>query len=215
MVVRTFKLKDIKNYEETNRCSLLDFIYNPSILGTLALISLGNGCCGEEEATKILEDSLEKGYGLIDIYTEVRVQLFGEKSVDTEASSEDLIDISTFKTLTELYNSFYFNIFKGTNRVGYLEFWEMSTSDIYKLFDVINIQKVNELNERLYEIYMAAALNSAAVCGKLPKQVPTVKPATSKDKNIKNKKQRLEMQVAAMKSMGEVHNKNFVMRGGT
>ena len=215
MVIRSFKLKNIKEYEETNHISLLDFIYNISITGTIVFISLGNGCCSDEEATSILEESLNSEYSLTDIYKEIRIQLFGEKSVDEKAKDEEVMDISEFKTLTELYSSFYFNIFKGTNRVSYIEFWEMSTSDIYRLFEIINIQRINELNERLYELYIAAGLNSAGVWGKLPKNPPAVKPPKSKNESKKHKEQRLKMEVARLKAMGQAHNQKIVhMRGG-
>lgn len=215
MIIRQYKLKDIKNYEDTTHESILDFIFKPSFHGTVTLVSLGNNCINLDDAGNLLDNYIAQGHTFFEVLQESQKLLLGEKSVDTEAKEEEVIDISKFKTLTDLYNHFYLDIFKGTNRVSYIEFWELTTTDMYRLFDIINIQKINEFNEELYKMYIAAGLNGAGHWGKLPKHPPTVKIPKNKKESKEEKQNRLKMEVAQLKSMGQLHNAAIIgKRGG-
>lgn len=202
MLIRSFKLKNIKEYEENNRISLLDYILNPSITGIVTFISLGNGCCELEEADRILDEYTESGGTLDDLIIEITKAIFGEKSLDSKAKN-DTLDITEYKTLTDIFSTFYWELKKL--KIGYAEFWDMSTTELYRISEVLEAQMINEFNNEIYKLYIAGGFNGQGVWGKLPPKVPQVSPK-------KNKADKLKDNIESLKRMGEQNNKKW--KGG-
>lgn len=209
MIVTSFKMKDIKEYENKTKESLISIIYNRPRFDTIVtLVSLGNQCNSRDEACELMDDYESQGYSLLDIITDIRKLLLGEKSVDKNADEKDLIDVSEFKTLTEMYTSFYWKL--KESGLGYNEFWDMTTTELYNAIDHINAYRIQKMNDELYKIYIAAGLDGAAAWGKLPKQAPQVQlPDKSKDKKEKSK-------VSDLKAFALAHNARIMnmQKGG-
>lgn len=105
---------------------------------------------------------------------EIKNCLIGVGPNDDVKDSTDTIDISNYKSLTDLY--IYFCMQMLSVGLSYSEFWAMNTKEMYKVFDSLNIKMCNDTNRQLQNSYNLAALVGSAVWGKLPKQVPHVDP---------------------------------------
>lgn len=169
MLVDKYFVKEIKRYEEKTKSSVLDLLRTLSFSNIIALIKLGNRNISEEMAAGMLDVYLEN-HTLLDALKEIRQVMFGES--DEENENGQSVDISEFKTLTEVYNKMCFEIM--TVGISYSEFWNFSTTDMYDAFNACTIKLERDINNELSLGYNSAAMIAAAVWGKLPKEAPHV-----------------------------------------
>lgn len=175
MLLRCYKLSDIREYEETSRESILDKLRSMRICDILDLISLGNGGCGEYEAGLILDNYLED-HSLTDVVNEIKSALLGDTS---NVRNDDTIDVSEYDTLTDLYIRYSMELMSVG--LGYSDIWGMNTKEIYKVFNSIIVKMENETNRELSNYHTLAAMVGQAVWGKLKRDAPKVKLSNEAD----------------------------------
>lgn len=174
MIVRSFNLSDIKRYETDTGNNIISFFDDIKFSNILDLISLGNGNCGVEQASKILDEYLKTGKTYIDAVLEIKEALIGTGSNDEndEIPENDKIDITKYESLTDLYITFSMQLLSVG--LSYQEFWSMTTKEMYKVFNSIAIKMQNETNRELNNYHTLAAMIGGAVWGKLQKEPPRV-----------------------------------------
>lgn len=173
MLIRSFNLIDIKKYENDTGKNILSFFDNIKFENILDLISLGNGNCGAECASDILDNYLKNGNNLMDAILEIKQSLVGVGSnSDDDIDEADKIDISKYDSLTDLYISFSMQLMSVG--ISYNEFWSMNTKEMYKVFNSIAVKMQNETNRELSNYHTLAAMIGGAVWGKLQKEPPRI-----------------------------------------
>lgn len=169
MLVSRYYIKDIKEYEDINRKSLLDNFKDMTIDGLIELIKLGNRNCDDDTAYKILDDYLSEDKGLEDAYIEIKECLFGD-SEDVEDGSG--YSIENYKDMTEIYSEMCSDLM-GVG-VSYGEFWDMTTTDIQRAFNSLVSKLERDINRDLVNSHTLAAMIATAFAGKLPKEPPEI-----------------------------------------
>ena len=176
MLVKKYYLQDIKNFEEENNISLLNYLNEVSILGLIHLVMLGNKNCNEERAGFILDNYLMMDGNTIETaYLEIKRVLLAEGYIENKEDNDNTkekIDTKEYRNLTEIYTKLCFQMMEVG--VSYSEFWSMSTYDMYQAFNHINRKVINETNKQLEMAYVQAGLIGSSVWGKLPNEVPRV-----------------------------------------
>lgn len=181
MIVRGFNLLDIKKYEYETGDNILSYFEDIKFDNILELISLGNNNCGKETAGEILDDYMKSGKSYVDAVLEIKEMLIGKGANDDNSDDEtDIIDISEYKSLTDLYIKFSMQLLSVG--LSYQEFWSMNTTEMYKVFNSIVIKMQNETNRELNNYHTLAAMIGGAVWGKLQKEPPRVQ--LVKDENV-------------------------------
>lgn len=170
MLVQTYYVKDIKEYENENNKSVFDMFARPSVSDLVDLVILGNNKCSRENASDMLDTYLES-HEESEAYDEIRSVLFGDSDSDNLDES-DKMDVSMYKRLGDLFHYFCMNLM--SQGLSYTEFWQMDTRDVYKIFEDINIKLEVELNKLLSMAHAQAAMTGSAVWGKLDKEPPKV-----------------------------------------
>lgn len=207
MLVTGFNLIDIKNYEINNRVSILDFFKEVKFENIIELIRLGNSNCSPTEAAELLDNYLKNGGSILDAILEIKEQLIGVG--DNESEDTNKIDISEYKSLTDLY--IYYSMQLLSVGLSYQEFWSMNTREMYKVFNSIMIKVENETNTNLQNYHTLAAMVGAAVWGKLQKEPPKIE--HSKYKSSENDTNDIDtddlIMIANLKSFVNIHNKNL------
>lgn len=168
MLINRFYIKDIKEYELDNRCSILDMFVDISIYNILEIIRLGNKGCSEEEAGAILDKYLET-HTLADAYTEIRDSLMGRRYIKEEYSTE--VEASNFKSLTDLYQKLGVDL-RTYADLGYSEFWGMSVDDMFLEFNIMNDKVTADKQDKINDMYLQAQWIGQAVWGKLSAEAP-------------------------------------------
>lgn len=174
-LVRKFYLKDIKEYEDETGNSILKFFNDIKISNLIELIKLGNNNCEDDIAYRILDDYLSiEGNTILTAILEIKEKLLGtsETSDDELVDNNDIIDITKFESLTDLYTHFSMQLMSVG--LSYSEFWAMNTSEMYSVFNSICIKMQNETNRELSNYHTLAAMIGGAVWGKLQKDAPRV-----------------------------------------
>lgn len=187
-LTRNFYLRDIRKYEDTTGNNIISYFSTIKINNLLDLIMLGNNNCSKEEASRILDNYLFfNENSILTAFLEIREQLLGigsnEDIEDDDENNEDMIDISSYETLSALYNHFCMQLMSVGLR--YSEFWDMTTSEMYSVFNSIVVKMQNETNRELSNYHTLAALIGASVWGKLPKEPPRVKLQKDEDDDLK------------------------------
>lgn len=173
MIVHSFNLIDIKQYEYSTGNNILSFFDDIKLDNILDLISLGNGKCDKETSGIILDEYLKSGKTLLDAVLDIKEALIGKRDNNEESeNSEDSIDISSYESLTDLYIHFSMQLLSVG--LSYQEFWSMNTKEMYKVFNSISIKMQNETNRELNNYHTLAAMIGGAVWGKLQKEPPRV-----------------------------------------
>lgn len=174
-LVRKFYLKDIKEYEDETGNSILKFFNDIKISNLIELIKLGNNNCEDDVAYRILDYYLSiEGNTILTAILEIKEKLLGtsETSDDELVDNNDMIDITKFESLTDLYTHFSMQLMSVG--LSYSEFWAMNTSEMYSVFNSICIKMQNETNRELSNYHTLAAMIGGAVWGKLQKDAPRV-----------------------------------------
>lgn len=169
-LVRRFKLRDIREYEEGNNISLIDYFENIfNIDNLIELIKIGNRV-EESEAIDILAKYLiDTGKGLSGAYTEIRDTLLGKP---VEQGNEGNLQAVEFNSLTDLFNE----LCKQAMSIGltYSEFWSMDTKEMYQIVEGIQERKIDQYNEKMADMHNLALMIGAAAWGKLDKTPPQI-----------------------------------------
>ena len=174
-LVRKFYLKDIKEYEDETGNSILKFFNDIKISSFIEFIKLGNNNCEDDIAYRILDDYLSiEGNTILTAILEIKEKLLGisQTSDDELVDNSDIIDITKFESLTDLYTHFSMQLMSVG--LSYSEFWSMNTSEMYSVFNSICIKMQNETNRELSNYHTLAAMIGGAVWGKLQKDAPRV-----------------------------------------
>ena len=210
MLVKNFYLKDIKEYEDNTGKNILSFFDTISFNNIIELIRLGNNNCTETEASVILDYYLDNtNNGIVEALLEIKKCLLGiGDNNDEDIDEEDKIDISEYKSLTDLYTQF--NMQLMSVGLGYSEFWAMNTKEMYKVFNSICIKIQNETNRELSNYHTLAAMVGGAVWGKLQKEAPKVKLNQNTHKDIDDE---VTMLAAKLNAMATNHNKTVNKKG--
>jgi hypothetical protein len=169
MLISRFKLKDIKDYEAINRCSLLDMLSDFSIVTILEFVKLGNPSVNsDEEAGDILDEYL-RTHSLLDAYEEIRKYLTGAEYVQSENSEST--ETKNYKSLTDLYSKIGVDL-RTYDDLSYTEFWNMNVDDLYLEFNLMNDKHSKTKQEKINDMHLQALWNAAAMVGKLDSKPP-------------------------------------------
>lgn len=211
MLVKNLYLKDIKKYEENTGKNILSFFDNIKFSNMIDLIKLGNNNCSEEQACVILEKYLaDDNNTIVSAMLEIKESLLGiGDNNDNDVPDEDKIDITSYNSLTELYNNF--NMQLMSVGLGYSEFWAMNTKEMYRVFNSICIKIQNETNRELSNYHILAAMVGGAIWGKLQKDAPKV--SMTPVNNNKDVDDDVAIINARLKSLVNTHNKSVREKG--
>lgn len=169
MLVKRFNLREIKEYEEDTGTSILD-LFN-DVLGDnslIELIKLGNKNCDDRRASDILDLYLESGNNYSQAFLEIKECLLGKDIEEGEGG----IDAKDYSSLTDIYNDLCMQLM--SIGVSYGEFWNMTTKDMYRVFDSIKVKIQSDMQRQLNLNHTLAAMVGGAVWGKLDKEPPKV-----------------------------------------
>lgn len=206
MLIRSFNLLDIKNYEYTTGNNILSYFSDIKFDNILDLISLGNNNCGKEAASMILDNYLKSGKSYVDAILEIKEALIGKGANDEDdVDEEDKVDISEYESLTDLY--IYFSMQLLSVGLSYQEFWSMNTKEMYKVFNSIAIKMQNETNRELNNYHTLAAMIGGAVWGKLQKEPPRVQMVKDKNTDVEDMDIDDAILVAKLKSLAGKNKK--------
>lgn len=174
-LVKKFYVKDIKEYEEENNESVLNFFDGLSLYGLSRLVMLGNRGMKEIDAYNLIDDYLLRAdVTLVDAFIEIKRVMFGS-AIDNINEDKNAIKTEKYTCLSDIYSDFCMSLMSVG--INYSEFWSMSTKEMYKVLGVINTKLMNDTNKRLADSYHLAGMIGSAVWGKLPKDIPQIKPA--------------------------------------
>lgn len=207
MLFSNFKLIDIRIYEEENGCSVFDIFKNVSVQGIINMINLCHKNLDKIECAQLLDDYLNSGHTLLDALNELKDALLGTNINEKEEGAEDFIDIAEYKCLTDLY--IHFSMQLMSVGLSYSEFWNMSTVEMYKVFNSIAIKMQNETNRELSNYHTLAAMIGGAVWGKLQKKPPHVDIQTNINKNNDDMDADDALLVSQLKAFAYSHNKRL------
>lgn len=172
MLVRKYYTKDIRDYEDDNRTSILKLCRTLSLSGLIDLVRLGNNMISEEEAGELVDDYIAE-YGIKAAYDEIKDCLFGRQVKEDGEPNGDSLELDKYETLTDIYNMFYQQLkCMGTS---YGDFWRMTTKDVYREFEGAEQYNINKINMEMMIAHAQASMNGAAVWGKLEKEPPRLK----------------------------------------
>ena len=208
MLVKNFYLKDIKQYEDETGNNILSFFNDIKFYNMIDLIRLGNNNCSEEQASNILEKYLveDDNNSIVSAMLEIKEALLGlGDNNDNDVPDEDKIDITSYNSLTDLYNQF--NMQLMSVGLSYSEFWAMNTKEMYRVFNSICIKIQNETNRELSNYHTLAAMVGGAVWGKLQKDAPKV--SMTPVNNNKDVDDDVAILNAKLKSLVNTHNKSI------
>lgn len=206
MLIHSFKLVDIKNYEANTNTSLFDYFSNLSISVTLDLICLSLNL-QLEEACELLDNYL-KDHPYLEVVQEIRQAILGDKGGQGEEKEDEkdkgaTIDTSEFRTVTDLY--IYYCMQLMSIGMSFGDFWSMNTTELFKVFNAILLKVENETNRQLNSYHALAALVGSAVWGKLPKEVPKVEISEYGKKQREDEE--IDILVEKLKAFVNIHNK--------
>ena len=207
MLVKNFYLKDIKKYEDETGNNILSFFNDIKFSNMIDLIRLGNNNCSKEQASKILDEYLaQDNHTILSVMLEIKENLIGiGDNNDNDVDDNDKIDITSYNSLTDLYNQF--NMQLMSVGLSYSEFWAMNTKEMYRVFNSICIKIQNETNRELSNYHTLAAMVGGAVWGKLQKDAPKVNMVpVNRDKDVDDD---VAIINAKLKSLVNTHNKNI------
>lgn len=173
MLVRGYRVKDIKEFEEENSVNILSYFNNISISNIIDLITLGNGRkCTREEAAEKLDEYLQD-HSLEEAILEIKEALIGKgANTEEDVDNPNLMNIEKYNSLTELYEEYCMQLM--SLGFGYSDFWDLSIKSMYRVFNSIVIKRENDTNKDLSIAHTQAALIGQAVWGKLQKKAPQV-----------------------------------------
>lgn len=200
MLIRSFNLKDIREYEDRTGNNILSFFNEMKISNIIDLISLGNGNCDYETASVMLDDYLESGKTLVDAMLEIRELLLGKTQEESDDDS-DYIKLDNYNSLTELYITFGMQLMSVG--LAYNEFWQMNTKEMYRVFNSICIKMQNETNRELSNYHTLAAMIGGAVWGKLQKEPPRVNLEKNRGGDVEDMDVETAILVAKLKALGK------------
>lgn len=204
MLVRSYNLIDIKNYENNTGNNILSFFDEIKISNILDLIVLGNGNCSTDRAGELLDEYLHNGGTLLDAILEIKKQLIGIGDNDEEHEDSEVLDITEYESLTDLY--IHFSMQLMSVGLSYTEFWSMNTKEMYKVFNSIVIKLQNDTNRELSNYHTLAAMVGGAVWGKLQKEPPKVDIVNKKNNSDE---ENITMLAAQLKAFAVAHNKKL------
>ena len=207
MLVSSFKLIDIRNYETNNNISLFDYFSNLSIHVTIDLVALSLNL-STEEASEILDNYLYY-HPYLEVVQEIRECILGNKGGEgNQDTNSTKLDTSEFKTVTDLY--IYYCMQLMSVGMSYGDFWSMNTKELFRVFNAILLKVENEANRQLNAYHTLAALVGSAVWGKLPKDVPKVE-ITEQGKKTREDEE-IELLAIKLKAFANRHNQKIKNR---
>lgn len=172
-LVKRFYLKNIREYEENTNKNILDLLKAIKISNLLELIRIGNSMCSEDEAIEKLDEYIKEGNSVMDAFLDIKEELTGKRqNEEFDKENKELIDISKYESLTELYDEYCAMLMK--ENFGYSEFWDLSTKNLFRIFETLSIKRQNEINQSLSLAHAQAAMFGQAMAGKLKRKPPQV-----------------------------------------
>lgn len=189
MLVKRYYMKDIRIYEEEHNISILDLFKTPKLCNLAELITLGNQGIDIENAYEMLDMYFNEEGDMLSAYEEIRDCLLGKQTSD-----EDGIDSNKYKTMTDIYSDLCSNLMSVG--IAYGEFWNMTTKEMYKVFDSIQIKVKNDLNRALQIAHISAGMTGAATWGKLQKNAPHIDITEDEDED--------EDEIVNLRGYGEI-----------
>lgn len=206
MLVKNYKLDDIRKYEEETGNNILSYFNEIKFTGLIDLVRLGNNNCSEEEASDIIDAYFSRGFTYVDAMIEIKEKLLGKganKSGDEEDSS--LMDITGYGSLTQLYETYAWQLM-SVGFPSYSEFWDLSTYSLYRVFSSIMIKRENDINQSLSLAHSEAGMIGAAVWGKLkgkPPQVKMAKPVGEQYDNMDEEQAIMVAKLAGLQALNK------------
>lgn len=170
-------IKSIKEYEHIHNKNILELFSSISINNMIELFNAFYQW-DEEKACEFLDESFEKGVGIYEIYLELKNALLGYTDINNESSKEadeedaERDDLTQYKFLSDWY------LKVGTQLMSmgltYTEFWNLSTAEMYTVYEAFQNKFINEFNRQMEIEYIAASMQAAAVWGKPLHEAPKI-----------------------------------------
>lgn len=172
-------LKDIKEWEEKHQINVLSLFEVNTLENLMLILSIFYKDMPEDDLYQMIDSLFNSGYGIMDLYIELRNVLLGytvNKCDNDEEKKED--NTGTFEDVRQyrFLSDFYMHLCMQLMSLGmsYSEFWSLTTYDMYKAFDAIQQKMVYDYNRQMQGYHMLAGLIGGGVWGKLPKEAPQI-----------------------------------------
>lgn len=172
-------LKDIKEWEEKHQINVLSLFEVNTLENLMLILSIFYKDMPEDDLYQMIDSLFNSGYGILDLYIELRNVLLGytvNKCDNDEEEKED--NTGTFEDVRQyrFLSDFYMHLCMQLMSLGmsYSEFWSLTTCDMYKAFDAIQQKMVYDYNRQMQGYHMLAGLIGGGVWGKLPKEAPQI-----------------------------------------
>lgn len=172
-------LKDIKEWEEKHQINVLSLFEVNTLENLMLILSIFYKDMPEDDLYQMIDSLFNSGYGILDLYIELRNVLLGytvNKCDNDEEEKED--NTGTFEDVRQyrFLSDFYMHLCMQLMSLGmsYSEFWSLTTYDMYKAFDAIQQKMVYDYNRQMQGYHMLAGLIGGGVWGKLPKEAPQI-----------------------------------------
>lgn len=167
-LVRKFYVRDIRDFENDSGRSVVDMFNGLDVVDLVDLVKLGNKGINAEEACNIVDSYFLDG-GTIDKAFEIcRECLFG--GIVAEDNECEEVEVGGF--YSDILDKFCMQLMSVG--LGYSEFWDMTTHEIYKVIETIENKIITEMNRQISLNHTLASMIGGAVWGKLPSKPPVI-----------------------------------------
>lgn len=201
-------IKDIRNYEESNNKNILRLFDTISVSNITELLNIFYGW-KEEDACKWLDECFDNGKSIYNIIDEMRNALLGFEDTENKSNKniEELDENDGYEDLTQYkyLSDWYLKVGMQLMSLGlsYSEFWSLSTSEMYQVYEAIQQKMVMDFNRDMEKQYLSAGLIGGAVWGKLPNEPPKIELEQNKtdDRDVEINTKYGKMSLADYKSL--------------
>lgn len=180
MVVNKCYIRDIRDYEERTNNNILRLFDNISVSNLVELLMIFNKT-SEQETYAFIDKYIEnENNSIVDAFCEIREALLGykddeENEINSMLEDDDssyFDDVSDYKLLSDYYMHLGMQLM--SLGLTYSEFWSLSTSEMYQVYNSIEQKMINDFNRQMEIAHLEAGMFGSAVWGKLPKSPPRI-----------------------------------------
>lgn len=186
-ITEGFQIKDIIEYEATNRIDIRKELMHGEMFVVVDMIAIGNKCT-LDDALNILE-KLRKQYEYKDIVEELAIEIFGK-----QAEENDEVVENNDKSLTDILTDFYNELQTLDDKLSLSEFLSMNTSYMYKYAEGVKSRYIFNKNKDLRDEFDSACVYWGVFGGKV-KKAPQIR-----ESDLKTPKQIKEERIQEMRN---------------
>lgn len=161
MICKEFIIKDIIDYMNNKDVDIIEDLCYCNLSTMVDIIMIGNKCM-EEEAEKILYETIDK-LGLEQTAINLAYEIIGKKPDE----KDEVINKNKYSSFSEVLEDFYDNIQTVDKNFSLDIFWNMSTRYLYKYSEGVKKRYVNDKNLELQSQYSNAMMIGQMLAGKL------------------------------------------------